>query len=369
VLLNRLEHGMAGKSMVVTGLRGVGKTVLLNAFEDISIERDWVAVSLELDDESSFPQALARSVRRALLELRPTKKAAERLRFALGSLATFSLKDPSGFELSYMPTAAYGSEALSADFVDLLLILGETAQARGRGVVFLFDEVQCVSASDFGSLVVGLHRINQRSLPVTCVAAGLPSLPALAGRAKSYVERMFDYPRIGQLSRANSHAALSDPARHLGVRWEPEALDLVYEQTSGYPYFIQEYGKYAWDIARDSCITTQDAREGGRVAQNRLDDGFFRVRVEGRATKAERAFLYAMAACQGPPYPIAKITSALGMTDQRSLSVRRTSLIRKGLIYAPEHGLVDYTVPGFAAFLRRQDPESQLQANVASTLT
>ncbi len=234
-----------------------------------------------------------------------------------------------------MPTAAYGSEALSADFVDLLLILGETAQARGRGVVFLFDEVQCVSASDFGSLVVGLHRINQRSLPVTCVAAGLPSLPALAGRAKSYVERMFDYPRIGQLSRANSHAALSDPARHLGVRWEPEALDLVYEQTSGYPYFIQEYGKYAWDIARDSCITTQDAREGGRVAQNRLDDGFFRVRVEGRATKAERAFLYAMAACQGPPYPIAKITSALGMTDQRSLSVRRTSPSERGLSMRP----------------------------------
>jgi hypothetical protein len=353
VLLDRLKRGNAAKSMIVTGLRGVGKTVLLNAFEDTSVERDWVAANLELDEDVSFPDAIARSTRRALLELKPTKKVADRVRLALGSLGTFSLRDPAGFELSYTPGAKPPQEVLSEDFVDLLLALGEAAESKERGVAFLLDEVQYVSAKEFGPFAVGLHRINQRSLPVTCVAAGLPSLPALAGKAKSYAERMFDYPRIEQLTKADAHAALAGPAHNLGVAWEPEALDRVFKQTSGYPYFLQEYGKYAWDVARGDRITAADARNGARIAQDRLDEGFFRVRFEGRATPAERAFLYAMTTCDGPPYSIAEVTRALGKNDQRSLSMRRNSLIRKGLVYAPEHGLVDYTVPHFAEYLMR----------------
>lgn len=246
---------------------------------------------------------------------------------------------------------------LSEDFVDLLVALGEAAEAKERGVAFLLDEVQYVSAKEFGPFAVGLHRINQRSLPVTCVAAGLPSLPALAGKAKSYAERMFDYPIIERLTKADAYAALADPASNLGVTWEQEALDRVCKQTSGYPYFLQEYGKYVWDVAKGTRITAADAREGGRIAQDRLDEGFFRVRFEGRATPAERAFLYAMTTCQGPPYSMAEVTRALGKTDQRSLSMRRNSLIGKGLIYAPEHGLVDYTVPHFAEYLLRQGLE------------
>jgi hypothetical protein len=357
VLLDRLKRGNAAKSMIVTGLRGVGKTVLLNAFEDTSIERDWVASSLELDGEASFPETIARGMRRALLELKPTKKVAERVRLVLGSLGAFSLKDPAGFELSYTPSAKPPQEVLSEDFVDLLVALGEAAEAKERGVAFLLDEVQYVSAKEFGPFAVGLHRINQRSLPVTCVAAGLPSLPALAGKAKSYAERMFDYPRIEQLTKADANAALADPASNLGVIWAPEALDRIFEQTSGYPYFLQEYGKYVWDVAKDGHITVADVCEGGRIAQDRLDEGFFRVRFEGRATPAERAFLYAMASCNGPPYAIADVTRSLGKDDQRSLSMRRNSLIRKGLIFAPEHGLVDYTVPHFAEYLLRQGSE------------
>jgi AAA ATPase domain len=355
VLLDRLKRGNTDKSMIVTGLRGVGKTVLLNAFEDISIEHDWVAVVLELDEGTSFPASIARGIKRALLELKPTKKVAERVRQVLGGLGTFSLRDPSGFELNYTPGADPPHEALSEDFVDLLVALGEAAEAKERGVAFLLDEVQYVSAREFGPFAVGLHRINQRSLPITCVAAGLPSLPALAGKAKSYAERMFDYPRIDRLTKAHAYSALADPASNLGVHWTPEALDYVFKQTSGYPYFLQEYGKYSWDIARNREITAADARNGGRIAQDRLDEGFFRVRFEGRSTKAERAFLHAMASCQGPPYSIADVTRALGKRDQRSLSMRRNSLIRKGLVFAPEHGLIDYTVPHFAEYLARQD--------------
>lgn len=357
VLLDRLRLGNAAKSMIVTGLRGVGKTVLLNAFEDTSIERDWVAASLELDEGTSFPAAIARSVRRALLELKPTKRAAERVRNVLGGLGTFTLKDPVGFELSYTFGNKAPQDLLGEDFVEMLVALGEAADTKERGVAFLLDEVQYVSAREFAPFVVGLHRINQRMLPITCVAAGLPSLPALAGRAKSYAERMFDYPRIERLPKAAAFAALADPAGNLGVAWDKDALERVFRQTSGYPYFLQEYGKYAWDIAKEGRITAADAREGGRIAQDRLDEGFFRVRFEGRATPAERAFLRAMTLCQGPPYSMAEVTRALGKSDQRALSMRRNGLIRKGLIYAPEHGFVDYTVPRFAEYLARQRPD------------
>jgi hypothetical protein len=359
VLLDRLKRGTAGQSMIITGLRGVGKTVLLNALEDISIERGWIAAGRELDEGTSFPVAIARSAKRILNEMRPTRKVAEQVLQAFGRLGSFTLKDPNGFELSYTPGPEPSRETLSEDFVDLLLALGTAAQSKGSGVAFLLDEVQFVPAKEFGPFVVGLHRLNQKALPVTCVAAGLPSLPALVGNAKSYAERLFEYPRIDQLAKTDALKALASPASKLDVVWEPDALDYVFSQTAGYPYFLQEYGKYAWDMASDGRITEADARAGGGVAQDRLDHGFFKVRYEGRATKSERAFLHAMAGCQGPPYPIAEVTSALGKSDQRSISVRRNSLIRKGLIYAPEHGAVDYTVPHFAAYLRRQDPEQE----------
>lgn len=357
VLLDRLGHGTAGQSMIVTGLRGVGKTVLLNAFEDITVGRRWIAAGREFDEQSSFPTAIARSTKRILNELNPVKKAAERVRVLLNGLGAFTLRDPNGFELSYTPSQRLPAEALAEDFTDMLLAVGEAADARGRGVAFLFDEVQFVPARELGPFIVGLHRLNQKALPVTCVAAGLPSLPALVGNSKSYAERLFEYPHIDQLPRGDALAALADPARNLGVAWEPTALDHVFAQTGGYPYFLQEYGKYIWDVATNKTITESDARTGGKVAQDRLDEGFFMVRYEHRATNAERVFLHAMAGCSGPPYPIADITRALGKDDQRSLSVRRNTMIKKGLIYAPQHGHLDYTVPRFADFLERRSQQ------------
>ncbi len=193
----------------------------------------------------------------------------------------------------------------------------------------------------------GLHRLNQKALPITCVAAGLPSLPALVGEAKSYAERLFEYPRIDRLSREDAITALTEPAKSRGVIFDQDALSYVFEQTDGYPYFLQQYGKYAWDSASESRITLRDAQAAGREAQDRLDEGFFLVRYE-RATAAERKLLHAMARCSGPPYSIGDVTTELGKSDQRSISVQRNALIRKGLIYSPRHATVDYTVPRFA---------------------
>jgi hypothetical protein len=357
VLIDRLENGMAGQSMIITGLRGVGKTVLLNAFEDITIDRGWLAVQREFDEHSSLPAVVARAAQRILLDLKPSRKVAEKIKSSLAGLGTFSLKDPGGWELSYMPPSRTGplgeTDALGEDFVELLLALGHAAREKNRGVAFLFDEVQFVSPGEFGAFVLGLHRLNQKALPVTCIATGLPSLPALAGEAKSYAERLFEYPRIDRLCEADATAALRGPAESREVTFEEEALSYVFEQTEGYPYFLQQYGKYAWDVASDGQITLPDAELGGHEAQERLDEGFFLVRYE-RASAAQRGFLHAMSQCDGPPYPVAGIARALGKTDPRSISMKRNALIKKGLIFAPQHGTVDYTVPRFADYLRRR---------------
>jgi len=353
VLLDRLKEGIAGQSMIVTGLRGVGKTVLLNAFEDIAIDRGWIAVQREFDELTSLPAVVARSARRILEDLEPGRKVAEMIRRSFAGLGTFSVKDPNGFELSYTPTSSTTTDALGEDFTDLLLALGQAAAEKRRGVAFLLDEVQFVPAEQFGPFVVGLHRLNQKALPVTCVAAGLPSLPALAGEAKSYAERLFEYPRLDRLTRADAAGALSDPARSREVVFEDDALEYIFGETEGYPYFLQQYGKYAWDVASSGRITVEDARLGGREAQERLDEGFFAVRYE-RASAAERGFLDAMSRCEGPPYLIADITRELGKTDQRSVSMQRDALIKKGLIYASQHGTVEYTVPRFADYLHRR---------------
>lgn len=337
----------------MTGLRGVGKTALLKAFEVASLDHGWVAVGPDLDDRTPLAEVIARSARRALLELELKQRVAARVRLALAGLATFALSDPGDFELSHTPRARTSRDALGEDFGDLLTAIGEAARATARGVVFLLDELQYAPAGEFGAFTEGLQRTSQRSLPITCVAAGLPTLPKLSGRAKSHFDRLFARSPIGRLIRADAYSALAAPASELGVNWDRAALEHVFKQTSGHPWCLQEYGKHAWDTASGARITEDDARSGGAVAQARLDDEFFGADFEGRATPAERHLLRAMSSCEGPPYSMADLTRALGKKDQRSLSMRRDSLIRKGLIYVPRHGYVDYTAPGFVAYLSR----------------
>jgi hypothetical protein len=354
VLLERLREGVAGQSMIVKGLRGVGKTVLLNMFEDFAVERDWIPIFKECEASTSLPAIVARHCRRVIEDLKPTARAAKRLRGMVARLSTFTVVDPNGFELRFdLGRGEAPPDPLSDDFVDLLLEVGGLAEERGRGVVFLLDEVQFLHPDEFGPFVVGLHRITQKGLPLACVAAGLPTLPALAGEAKSYAERLFSYPTIGRLPREAADEALARPAWVRNVRFAKGALDLAYERTLGYPYFIQEYGKYAWNVADGTRIDRPDMARGAELAQHALDDGFFLVRAE-RATEAERRVMRAMASLGEPPYATRDVVRALGKRSASQLSVQRDSLIRKGLAYSPRTGFLDFTVPMFADYLLRR---------------
>jgi hypothetical protein len=359
VLLERLRQGAAGQSMIVKGLRGVGKTVLLNTFEDFAVERDWIPIFKECEASTSLPGLVARHCRRIIEDLKPTARATKRLRSMVARLSTFTVVDPNGFELRFdLGRGEAAPDPLSDDFVDLLLEVGALAGERGRGLVFLLDEVQFIHPNEFGPFVVGLHRINQKGLPVTCVAAGLPSLPALAGEAKSYAERLFSYPTIGRLPREAADEALARPAWVREVRFAKGALDLAYERTLGYPYFIQEYGKYAWNVADGTRIERREMERAAELAQHALDDGFFLVRAE-RATDAERRVMHAMASLGEPPYATRDVVHALGRRSASQLSVQRESLIRKGLVYSPRTGFLDFTVPMFADYLLRRFGSSQ----------
>ena len=358
VLIERLGQGVPGQSMIVKGLRGVGKTVLLNTFEDLAVERDWIPIFKECESSTSLPALVARHCRRVIEDLKPTARAAKRLRGVVNRLSTFTVVDPNGFELRFdLGRGEAAPDRLSDDFVDLLLEVGGLAQERGRGVVFLLDEIQFLHPNEFGPFVVGLHRINQKGLPLTCVAAGLPTLPALAGEAKSYAERLFTYPTIDRLERQAADEALVRPAWVRKVEFAKSALDLAYQRTLGYPYFIQEYGKFAWNIASGSRIERADMGRGAELAQHALDDGFFLVRAE-RATEGERRFMRAMAGLGEGPYSIGDVVRALGKRSASQLSVQRDSLIRKGLIFGPRTGELDFTVPMFADYMRRRFPSS-----------
>lgn len=358
VLIERLGQGVPGQSMIVKGLRGVGKTVLLNTFEDLAVERDWIPIFKECESSTSLPGLVARHCRRVIEDLKPTARAAKRLRGVVNRLSTFTVVDPNGFELRFdLGRGEAAPDPLSDDFVDLLLEVGGLARERGRGVVFLLDEVQFLHPDEFGPFVVGLHRINQKGLPLTCVAAGLPTLPALAGEAKSYAERLFTYPTIDRLERQAADEALVRPAWVRKVEFAKSALDLAYRRTLGYPYFIQEYGKFAWNVASGSRIERADVGRGAELAQHALDDGFFLVRAE-RATEGERRFMRAMAGLGEAPYSTGDVVRALGKRSASQLSVQRDSLIRKGLIFSPRTGELDFTVPMFADYMRRRFPDS-----------
>ena len=356
IMLERLRRGAAGQSMILRGLRGVGKTVLLNTFEDLAVERDWLTVFKECEESTSLPGLVARHCRRLIDDLGPGARVKRLLASALDRLSTFTVVDPSGFEIRFeLGRGKADPDSLSDDFTDLLVALGAAAEERGRGVIFLLDEVQFLHPAEFGPFVVGLHRINQKALPLTCVAAGLPSLPALAGEAKSYAERLFTYPAIAHLDRRAADEALARPAWARKVAFSQSALAAAYDRTKGYPYFIQELGKYTWNVATGSRIDRGDVARGWELASHALDDGFFLVRFE-RATPAERRVLRALAELDGPPYPIAALVRLLGKRSPRQLSVQRDSLIKKGLLFSPRHATLDFTVPLFADYLRRRFP-------------
>ena len=357
IAIQRLTLGRSARSLMLTGLRGVGKTVLLYEFGRIAQGHSWVHQHLEATEDTELPAAIAMLARKSLLQLSASARLAERGQRALGVLKSFQLRwnPPIGgsVDLTIEPVpGSADSGALEDDLADLLTEVAEVARDTHRGVLFTLDEVQYVSREHLGALIVGLHRISQQQLPLMVVGAGLPSLPALAGEAKSYAERLLRFSDIGSLNVDEATAALATPAREEGVTWQTDALSLVIERTEGYPYFLQEFGKQTWDVAREgSAIDRDDVEAAVPIAVDELDSGFFRVRID-RTTGAERAYLGAMAALGEGPYNSGAVAAGLGKTT-RQAGPTRDSLIKRGLCYAPRHGVIAFTVPMFDQFVRR----------------
>jgi hypothetical protein len=361
VLLERLRRGYTEQSMLITGLRGVGKTVLLTEFEERARAGGWVSVDAEITKNEPFGPRMARLARRALLQTAPRDAWGDRMRRAARVLKAFHVTFSTdgtiaaGFDVDPEPGAA-DTGSLRDDLVDLFVAIGEAAREQDRGVAFLLDEVHFLEPAELEALIMALHKTVQRSLPITLVGAGLPQLPRLAGEAKSYAERLFRFPHIGQLDpNREGREALVRPAADLGVVFEDGAVAAVMEYTEGYPFFIQEYGKIVWNEAPEGAPIGRELVEGAReLVEAKLDESFFRVRAE-RTTELELRYLRAMAQLGPGPHRTGDIAEAL---DRRSeqLGPTRAKLIDKGLLYTPGYGMTAFTVPQFDRYMRRNAP-------------
>ena len=357
-LLARLGRGMNEPSMVVFGLRGVGKTVLLLEFESIADALGWTAPDpIEIRSDTDFRAELADAAYQALLRLDRRRALGERLKSFTGLLRGFKVGATSegSLEFSFDPSAVNGSTGnLERDLTHLFVELGETARDHETGVVFLIDEMQFLKREEMEAIAAAMHRMSQRQLPIALAGAGLPQLPGLMVDAKSYAERLFSYPEIGPLQEDAAGEALVEPAEAGNVSYEDDALARIVELSGGYAAFVQAYGKETWNMAPGSPISLADVRAAEPVVQAKLDDEFFHVRFE-KATPAERRYMAAMADLGDGPYRTGDVAKQLG-SALSSTSVHRDALIKKGLIFSPDHGEVDFTVPHFSPFMRRRYP-------------
>ena len=362
LLLGRVGRGRTEQSMIITGLRGVGKTVLLGRFRTTALGQDWVVVELEVSkhDETEFRRDLSARLRTALLELSPRARWTERFQHAAAVLRSFTLSvDPAAGSVSagFDVDAAEGfadHANLAMDLTDVFIALGEAATERGRGVVLLLDEVQFLSRLQLEALIEALHKMVQRKLPVTLVAAGLPQIAELAGDAKSYAERLFKFPAIANLGSDDAKAALARPAAEEGASFAAGALDAAVTITGGYPYFIQELGYAVWTIADGPVISRTDVLAAVPAYEAKLDASFFRVRLD-RATELQRAYLRAMAELGPAAQKASDVADVMGRTST-NLGPTRAELINMGLLYTPEHGYAAFTVPHFDRFMLRAVP-------------
>lgn len=353
VALRRTKSGRPGKSIMPIGLRGVGKTVLLNRFHEMAQEYEFAAAFIEAPETGDFKSILAARLRTILLELDkgPVSRAVKR---ALGVLKSFTYTLPDGTSITLNVDAVEGtadSGVLADDITDLLVAVGQAAKDRGRGLLLAIDEVQYLTSDELAALISAIHRTVQLSLPVILVGAGLPQLPGLAGNAKSYAERLFDFPEIGSLDSDDARAVLAVPAKAQDVEFDADALDALLDFSKGYPYFLQEWGYHVWNAAPQSPITLDDVHLAAPDVQRQLDENFFRVRMD-RLTPGEKDYLMAMADLGAGPHRSGDIATKLGVKVE-SVAPRRSGLIKKGMLYSPAHGDTAFTVPMFDNFLRR----------------
>lgn len=372
VVLERIQRGRPERSMILTGLRGVGKTVLLNALRSTAVRARWGTGKFEARPDQTLRRPLAAAVHMAVREL--GRPRSDELEHVLGVIKAFAEKDPPGAKLRDRWNPGIDVPAISGradsgdieiDLVELLTDVGGLAADVGKGVAVFIDEMQDLDEHDISAICAACHDISQSALPVIVVGAGLPHLPAVLSASKSYSERLFRYTRIDRLDRTNADQALWMPAQDEDADFTPEALEALYAATGGYPYFIQAYGKAVWDHAPRSPITDEDVRVASPEAEEELAVGFFGSRYE-RATPAEREYLRAMAelaaqATMKDPeivdpvesVPTADVAGHLERKPQ-SLSPARDALLKKGLIYSAERGRIAFTVPHFGRYLRAQ---------------
>ncbi len=360
VAIERVRRGLPTKSVLMVGLRGVGKTVLLDRMRDDAEASGIHSVRIEAPEGRSLPALLAPQLRQAMLRLSRNKKAQEGAKRALRALAGFakSLKVKFadievGLDFDPEPGLADNGD-LEHDLQALLEAVGVAAQKAETALVLFIDELQYVEEAELAALITALHRCAQRRVPVMLVGAGLPQLRGHMGNAKSYAERLFDFPEIGPLNAAAARLAITQPVTDQGMKIAAEAADMIVAESHGYPYFLQEWGKHAWDTAAASPIRVQDVKAATASAIAALDESFFRVRFD-RLTPAEKKYLRAMAELGPGPHRSGSIAEELAR-EVTSLGPTRNKLIAKGMIWSPNHGDTAFTVPLFDQFMRRTMP-------------
>ena len=365
ILLGRIIHKKPEKSMLLTGLRGVGKTVLLNQIELLARENNYRTIFIEAHENKQLGPLIVPYLRTLLFDLDRMVNFSEKVKRGLAVLRSFvsALKltatvDDITYGLGIEPErGSADSGDLEIDLPNLFVAVGEAALDRKCAIAILIDEIQYLNQKELGALIVAMHKIQQRQLPVLLLGAGLPILPGLAGDAKSYAERLFNFPDIGALSKNDAFLALQEPTRAAGVIFHLDALEEIFRLTKGYPYFLQEWGYQTWNVAKSSPILLQTVREATRTVIPRLDSNFFRVRFD-RLTPSEKNFLRAMAQLGPDPHRLGDIATLLNI-KVTSLSPTRAKLMKKGMIYSPSYGDLAFTVPLFDEFMMRSLSEQK----------
>jgi hypothetical protein len=361
ILLGRIKEKRSEKSMLLTGLRGVGKTVLLNEMERLAKAEGYRTIIIEAHEDKPLGPLLAPYLRSLLFDLDRIAGAGDKVKRGLRVLRSFlgvlkvTYEDVTiGLDVDPEKGSADSGD-LEIDLPNLLVAVAEAAEERKSAVAVLIDEIQYFDQKELGALIMAMHKVQQRQLPLVLLGAGLPILPGLAGESKSYAERLFNFPDVGALSEEDAAKALREPAQAAGVTFEPAALKEVFRLTKGYPYFLQEWGYQAWNLAPASPITLQIVLDATAAVTPRLDKNFFRVRFD-RLTPSEKKFLRAMADLGPGAQRTGDIAEKLNVKIA-SLGPGRANLIRKGMIYSPAHGDMAFTVPLFNEFMIRAMPE------------
>lgn len=355
VAIRRALIGKSCRSQMLLGLRGVGKTVLLNKIQETAEHEGHLTSFIEAPEGKSLGELLIPRIQQVLRKLSAAQAAKARAHAALRALRSFAATitvSHGEWSIAVDPEPGVADSGdLESDLPELFVRVGEAAQAAGKAWTLLIDEVQYLKAADLAALIVALHKVSQKNLPVLFFGAGLPQVAALSGEAKSYAERLFLYPAVGALNPADARVAIEQPVADEGAHIASQALDEIVQKTQGYPYFLQEWGYHCWNLAEGETIEHADATAAATAATRRLDEGFFKVRFD-RLTPKEREYVLAMAALGPGPYRSSDVADKLG-ESQQNLGPRRAQVIAKGMVYSPSHGDIAFTVPMFHEYLLR----------------